>query len=497
MVHGPKLLLMDEPTTGISLYETSVLLMTFREMVNADRTVVATMHQPSAEAFRLFDSLLLLSKGRVIYAGRLSNASDFFVTSPYGYYNGNYNNPAEFLADISGGQISDNKGEFIDCSLLENHYMQSENYRTLRSRLRALNEGKSKAVGAGGNLNPMVDGMELNKFSQERELSEIDDFDDHKANLEASRPLPRLILAAVEAARMLCKKPRWADFTDSLFKRRILLHRAFRALGQRYELILGSVVLHVLLALLFAWINETITPPTVIAYFGIAAMFLIMANVQFIFFVYTSHMVLLKEYSRGLYSPYTNYTVSSIPMYCLKTVNAVLFATISWSIMDVDLRAQTFGFVILCFTALVLSGTMLAEVVIYTSPDLRSSYVSIPAAAFLQFVTSGLFLKAQSFPSWMGPWVPSLSMIRWIMQATFIAIYEGDRENFPLIGGTDYSQYTGFLNLFGWGGKSKWYCLSMICIYMAVLRFFTLLTSAFSAFNAKGTHKALDKELSG
>jgi hypothetical protein len=31
--------------TGISLYETSVLLMTFREMVNADRTVVATMHQ--------------------------------------------------------------------------------------------------------------------------------------------------------------------------------------------------------------------------------------------------------------------------------------------------------------------------------------------------------------------------------------------------------------------------------------------------------------------
>ena len=34
MVHGPKLLLMDEPTTGVSLYEASILLLTFREMVS-------------------------------------------------------------------------------------------------------------------------------------------------------------------------------------------------------------------------------------------------------------------------------------------------------------------------------------------------------------------------------------------------------------------------------------------------------------------------------
>jgi ABC-type multidrug transport system ATPase subunit len=109
MVHGPKLLLMDEPTTGVSLYEASVLLLTFREMVNADRTVVASMYQPNAEAFRLFDSLLLISKGRVIYSGRISGATDFFVNSPYQYYFANYNNPAEFLADIAGGQISDCK----------------------------------------------------------------------------------------------------------------------------------------------------------------------------------------------------------------------------------------------------------------------------------------------------------------------------------------------------------------------------------------------------
>ena len=107
MVHGPKLLLMDEPTTGVSLYETSILMMTFREMVNADRTVVATMYQPTQEAFNLFDSLMLLSKGRVIYSGRVSGATEFFATSPYQYSLEGFSNPADFLADISAGELPD------------------------------------------------------------------------------------------------------------------------------------------------------------------------------------------------------------------------------------------------------------------------------------------------------------------------------------------------------------------------------------------------------
>ena len=49
-----------------------------------------------------------------------------------------------------------------------------------------------------------------------------------------------------------------------------------------------------------------------------------------------SPQVFLKEHARGLYSAYTNYTVFSVPLYLLKTVNATLFAVISWAIMDVD-----------------------------------------------------------------------------------------------------------------------------------------------------------------
>jgi ABC-type multidrug transport system ATPase subunit len=78
-------------------------------MVNADRTVVATMHQLSALVFQLFDTLLLLSKGRVIFFGPVGNSVKFFVSSPFEFNFGNYHNPAEFLSDISGGLLLDGK----------------------------------------------------------------------------------------------------------------------------------------------------------------------------------------------------------------------------------------------------------------------------------------------------------------------------------------------------------------------------------------------------
>ena len=49
IVSGPYLLLMDEPTTGLDMHDESVMMQTFREMVNQDRTVVTSMHQVSSQ----------------------------------------------------------------------------------------------------------------------------------------------------------------------------------------------------------------------------------------------------------------------------------------------------------------------------------------------------------------------------------------------------------------------------------------------------------------
>lgn len=103
IVHGPPLLLIDEPLTGLDPKDIAILMNVFREMVNQDRTVVATAHSPASDVFQLFDTLLLLSKGRVAYMGPTNAAVNYFSEFPALQFNpSQYFNPADFLLDISG-----------------------------------------------------------------------------------------------------------------------------------------------------------------------------------------------------------------------------------------------------------------------------------------------------------------------------------------------------------------------------------------------------------
>ena len=105
-VHNPRLLLLDQPTSDVGEEEGSLIVNTLREMVNNDRTVVAALAHPTIEAFNLFDTVLVLSKGRVIYSGRVDAAVAYFKNSPFKFSNADYNNPADFLIDIANGHTT-------------------------------------------------------------------------------------------------------------------------------------------------------------------------------------------------------------------------------------------------------------------------------------------------------------------------------------------------------------------------------------------------------
>lgn len=45
---------------------------------NDGRTIICTIHQPRSNIFSLFDMLLLLSEGQVVYFGPASNAISYF-----------------------------------------------------------------------------------------------------------------------------------------------------------------------------------------------------------------------------------------------------------------------------------------------------------------------------------------------------------------------------------------------------------------------------------
>lgn len=141
-----------------------------------------------------------------------------------------------------------------------------------------------------------------------------------------------------------------------------------------------------------------------------------------------------------------------------------------------------FGFACLSFMMFMMICAVFAECIIFMVPDLISAYISISALAFTNFMFSGLFVKFQTLPNWMSYWVPSLSMIRWNLQGNMINLYNNA---FPTAS-NGFSIYTLLLRLFGYGGKTKWFCLQCLIIVFCVYKGVSLFIGGISAIFRKG-----------
>jgi ABC-type multidrug transport system ATPase subunit len=68
----PRLLFLDEPTSGLdsaASYHVMSRISGLNKMDGIQMTIIASIHQPSNEIFRLFHNLCLLSSGKTVYFG--------------------------------------------------------------------------------------------------------------------------------------------------------------------------------------------------------------------------------------------------------------------------------------------------------------------------------------------------------------------------------------------------------------------------------------------
>ncbi|CAM8980801.1 unnamed protein product [Rhodiola kirilowii] len=80
MLVGPaKALLMDEISTGLDSSTTFQIVKFMRQMVHImDVTMVISLLQPAPETYDLFDDIILLSEGQIVYQGPRENVVEFF-----------------------------------------------------------------------------------------------------------------------------------------------------------------------------------------------------------------------------------------------------------------------------------------------------------------------------------------------------------------------------------------------------------------------------------
>ncbi|KAF9425233.1 hypothetical protein BGZ94_007721, partial [Podila epigama] len=100
LVTSPSILFLDEPTSGLdsyNAYNVIECLVTLARTYN--RTVICTIHQPRSNIFALFDQLVLLAKGHLVYSGETKNLNGHLRSlghsCPDGY------NMADYMLDLT------------------------------------------------------------------------------------------------------------------------------------------------------------------------------------------------------------------------------------------------------------------------------------------------------------------------------------------------------------------------------------------------------------
>lgn len=95
LVSKPNLLFLDEPTTGLDSTTALDIIMNINELKKQDMTIICTIHQPSEEIMALFDKVIMLVDGQLVYDDSPTNLLSRL--SEIGLQKNRFETPIEFF----------------------------------------------------------------------------------------------------------------------------------------------------------------------------------------------------------------------------------------------------------------------------------------------------------------------------------------------------------------------------------------------------------------
>ncbi|XP_076099071.1 ATP-binding cassette sub-family G member 8-like [Mytilus galloprovincialis] len=153
----PSIIFLDEPTSGLDAFTAHHLVETLAKMSRNNRTVIMSIHQPRSDIFELFDRVMIMTKGNVVYNGEAAKMVDYFTN--LGYPCPHLTNPGDYYIDLVTLDSSSEETEKSSRQTMENLL---QNYTQKRSVV----SEQDISVHTEEEV-PMMDMLNMiNKFSQ-------------------------------------------------------------------------------------------------------------------------------------------------------------------------------------------------------------------------------------------------------------------------------------------------------------------------------------------
>lgn len=103
LVANPTIFFLDEPTSGLDEVTAAQCVRLLKNLAKQGKTVVCTIHQPSATTFALFDQIFVLARGQCVYQGGPSMLVPFLINlnlrCPTHY------NPSDYIMELCDADV--------------------------------------------------------------------------------------------------------------------------------------------------------------------------------------------------------------------------------------------------------------------------------------------------------------------------------------------------------------------------------------------------------
>ncbi|XP_011340915.1 ATP-binding cassette sub-family G member 4 isoform X2 [Ooceraea biroi] len=446
LVNNPPIMFFDEPTSGLDSSSCFQCVSLLKTLARGGRTIICTIHQPSARLFEMFDALYTLAEGQCVYQGSTSQLVPFLRTINLNCPS--YHNPASFIIEVSCGEYGDNIKNLVNainngkydiregCSFPD----VKEGLNNCTASTGILKNGdniekvKLKDINDISNLEEKFPQQRQSEISNGKLISDYATNDISKQTMDMAISIDsdkkdNVNVALLDDSIVVTPEryptSEWTQFY-------IVLKRALLFSRRDWTLMYLRLFAHLLVAFLISALYYDIGNDGA----------KVLSNLGFLFFnmlflMYTSMTitilsfplelpVLLKENFNRWYSLKAYYlaiTVSDIPF---QTVFCVLYVSIVYFLTSQPPNTSRFiMFVSICLlisyvaqsVGLVVGAAMNVQNGVFLAP-----VMSVP---FLLF--SGFFVSFDAIPVYLR-WITYLSYIRYGFEGTALSTYSFGRE---------------------------------------------------------------------